>query len=412
MFKSVGITFGSKVLVAIINFAIIIRVSRVLGPEGKGVCSLYLVIFSTALIICECISGSTVVFLLSKFSYRQLLYIFYAWSIPCSVLIAAIFYWFNKINGQELLWIMLLCWLNAVVSIHQLVALGKERLQLFNLLNILQAILSGTAVVFCFNYFSASPLNYLIALSVAWGITFIIGLATVFKRPETKEKTPWPVLMIAGFKTGIANQAGTLMQLVNTRIGYMLLSGAELGVYSNAISLCEATLLLNSSIGTVQYSRIVNEKVKTEQIKLTHQCFWTSAWLMLAALIVLALLPASLYTFVFGEGFDGVQQPIRMLVPGIFLFSCYIIFSYFFSGTGRFAVNNFPAMAGLLITLLGYAAAKMIGIPVNMQFVAIMLVISYTALFAMSLILFLQVEKMTIKEWLKMPSWKSLKELF
>ena len=409
MFKSVGITFGSKVLVAIINFAIIIFLSWFLGPDGKGVCSLYLVIFSTALIVCECISGSTVVFLLSKFSYRQLLSIFYAWSIPCSILIAAIFYWLNKINGQELLWIMLLCWLNAAVSIHQLIALGKERLQLFNLLNILQAILSVTAVVFCFNYFSATPVNYLIALSVAWGISFVIGVITVFKIPETKEKSPWLLLIKAGFKTGVANQAGTLMQLINTRIGYILLSGAELGIYSNAISLCEATLLLNSSIGTVQYSRIVNEKERTQQIKLTHQCFWTSSWLMLAALVMLALLPASLYTFVFGDGFDGVQQPIRMLVPGIFLYSGYIIFSYFFSGTGRFAHNNFPAMAGLAITLIGYAAAKMIGIPITMQFVAVMLVISYTALFAMSLILFLQVEKMTVKDWLKMPSWKSSK---
>ncbi|MES2776428.1 MAG: oligosaccharide flippase family protein [Bacteroidota bacterium] len=412
MFKNAGITFGSKVLVAVINFAIIVLLSRVLGPDGKGLCSLYLVIFSTALILCECISGATVVFLLSKFSYRQLLYIFYAWSIPASILVGAIFYWLQKINGQELIWILLLNWLNAATTMHQLIALGKEKLPMFNLFNILQAVLSVTAVFFCFNYVAATPIHYLIALSAAWGLTFIIGLVTVFKIPETKEKAPWPVLVKAGFKTGIANQAGTLMQLVNTRIGYMVLSGAELGIYSNAVSLCEATLLLNSSIGTVQYSRIVHEKSRPEQIKLTHQCFWTSAWLMLAALIVLALLPPAVYTFVFGDGFEEVQQPIRLLAPGIFLWSCYIVFSYFFSGTGRFAINNFPAMAGLCITILGYAAAKMIGIPLTMPMVAIMLVLSYGAVFAMSLILFLQVEKIKLRDWIKMPSRKSLKELF
>ncbi|MEO7311935.1 MAG: oligosaccharide flippase family protein [Chitinophagaceae bacterium] len=412
MFKSVGITFATKLLVAIINFAMIILLSRVLGPDGKGICSLYLVIFSTSLILCECISGSTVVYLLSKFSYRQLLYIFYAWSIPCSLLIGAIFYGLLKIDGQELVWILILNWLNAAVSMHQLVALGKEKLPLFNLLNILQAVLSITAVFFCFNYFAASPVNYLIALSIAWGLTYLIGLVTIFKIPETNEKVPWKELVKAGFTTGIANQAGTLMQLVNTRIGYMLLSGAELGIYSNAVSLCEATLLINSSIGTVQYSRIVNEKKRPEQIKLTHQCFWTSAWLMITALVVLTLLPQTVYTFVFGSDFNAVQQPIRLLAPGMLFYSGYIIFSYFFSGTGRFAVNNFPALAGLSITLLGYAAAKITGIPITMPLVAVMLVLSYTTLFAMSLILFLQVENITLKEWVKMPSRQSLKELF
>jgi len=273
-------------------------------------------------------------------------------------------------------------------------------------------VLSVTGVVFCFKYFSASPVSYLIALSIAWGLTYIIGLVTIFKIPETKEKAPWPELLKAGFKTGIANQAGTLMQLVNTRIGYLMLSGSDLGIYSNAVSLCEATLLLNSSIGTVQYSRIVNEKERPKQIQLTHQCFWTSAWLMLAVLMVLALLPAAVYTFVFGAVFDGVQQPIRLLIPGIFLYSGYVIFSYFFSGTGRFVINNFPAMAGLSVTLLGYGAANITGIPITMPLVAVVLVLSYTSLFIMSLILFLQVEKITLKDWVKMPSRKSLKQLF
>ena len=86
MFRSAGLTFGSKLFTALVNFAIVILLSQWLGDAGKGRCSLYLVAFSTALIFCECISGSTVVYLLSKYSHRQLLLIFYGWSLLASLL--------------------------------------------------------------------------------------------------------------------------------------------------------------------------------------------------------------------------------------------------------------------------------------------------------------------------------------
>ena len=410
MFKSAGITFVSKLVVAIINFGIIILLSQLLGTQGKGQCSLYLVIFSTALIACECISGATVVYLLSKFSYRKILTVFYIWSIPASCVVGFLFYILSKINASELLYIVVICWLNAVVSIHQMIVLGKQRMDLFNLLNIVQAVFSILSIWICFKYIDASTLHYLQALLIAWGATFLIGLLLVFRFKDDKPDTSWSLVIKEGFKSGIANQAGTLMHLAYTRTGYILLPATELGIFSNAVSLCEASLLVSSSISTVQYSKIVNEKDKVAQTKLTHQCFWTSALLMFIALVVLCLLPDGLYTWLFGPQFNEVAIPVRMLAPGIFLFSCYITFSYFFSGTGRFHINNYPALAAMLFTLISYGGAAIIGIPISIPLVAVILVFSYATMFIMSFMLFLSIEKMTLKTWMHLPSRKSLKE--
>lgn len=410
MFRSAGITFGSKLLTALVNFTIVILLSHSLGDAGRGQCSLYLVAFSTALIFCGCISGSTVVYLLSKYSHRQLLLIFYGWSLFASLLTGLAFGWLGKVNASETSWIIIINWLNAVAAIHQLVALGKQKLQLFNGLNILQSLLTLGAVYLLFLYVKKEPLVYLWGLFIAWTITGVVGFFTVYWQADKHPFISWIKLSKEGFKTGIANQAGTFMQLINTRVAYLLLPLSGTGIYSNAVSLCEATLLINSSIGSVQYARMMQinaenekqpEQMRQQQIALTRQCFWANALFMAIALTVLAFLPASLYVWLFGPQFETVAEPLRLLLPGIFLYSGYIIFSYFFSGTGRFGINNFPALAALLVTLLSYGAARFIHIPVSLPLAALISVLSYTTLFLVAIIIFFKHEKVSLKQWIQ-----------
>jgi O-antigen/teichoic acid export membrane protein len=411
-FHSTGITFGSKLLVALVNFVIVVLLSQWLGDAGKGRCSLYLLIFSTALIFCSCISGAAIGYLLSKYSHRQLLLQFYGWSAIACLLTGLAFGWLGKINSTETLWVILINWLNAVAVIHPQVALGRQKLRLFNGLNILQALLTLVAVVIIFLHIKREPLGYLWALFAAWIITGAVGFVAIYFLPDQHKFTSWKLLTGEGFKYGVANQAGTFMQLINTRIAYLLLPEAGTGIYSNAVSLCEASLLINASIGTVQYSRVVQlnnnkeqpqEQIRKQQVTLTQKCFWLNALLMLVALIMLAVLPASLYAWLFGPAFEAVAEPLRLLLPGIFLYSCFIIFSYFFSGTGRFGINNFPALAALLATLLSYGTAHLMSIPVSVPLAALIAVISYTTLFIVAIMIFFKQEKMTLRKWIQIP---------
>ena len=214
-----------------------------------------------------------------------------------------------RVNTLETSWIILINWLNAVAAIHQLVALGRQKLQLFNGLNVIQSLLTLGAIAFIFTYIKKEPVAYLWALFAAWTLTGLIGFLAVYFIPDHHAFSSWKKLTKEGFRTGIANQTDTFMQLINTRIAYLLLPVSGTGIYSNAVSLCEACLLINASIGTVQYPRIARmgsdknqppAQVRKQQIDLTRQCFWANALLMLVALTVLALLPASLYAWLFG----------------------------------------------------------------------------------------------------------------
>ena len=419
MFRSAGITFGSKLFVAVVNFAIVILLSQWLGEAGKGRCSQYLLIFSTALIFSECISGSTVVYLLAKFSHRQLLLLFYGWSAVAGIATGFISQFLLSLSLSETAWVMLLNWINAVVTIHQLVALGKQKLALFNLLNVGQALLSIIGIVVVFENVQTSPQAYLWAIGATWGIVAIAGFLIIYPKKNDHSFTAWKILARAGFTTGIANQTSTFLQLINTRIAYLLLPAASTGIYSNAVSLCEACLLINNSIGTVQYSRIASMKtvpgnnVRQQQIALTHQCFWVNGLLMLVALVILGLIPFAFYGWLFGPAFTTVAQPLHLLLPGIFLYSGYIILAYFFSGTGRFGLNAYPAVVALVATLAGYGIIRIYGLPIDFSATAIVTVFSYASLFFTALIIFLQKERITLRQWLRVP-WKTIRsgELF
>jgi O-antigen/teichoic acid export membrane protein len=416
LFRSAGITFGSKLLVALVNFAVIILLSQQLGDAGKGRCSLYLLIFSIALAISECISGSTITYLVGRFSHRQLLLLFYTWSGAAAVGVGLIFALTGKLPGTEVGWIILLNWLNAVLTIHQQLALGKQKLGLFNALNVGQALLTIATIWLLFGSYQPAPLLYLQALSIAWLLVAITGFLLIYPLPDKIPFAGWQGVAKAGLALGTANQSGILMQLVNSRIAYLLLPVATTGVYSNAVSLCEACLLINSSIGTVQYSRIASlaagthsvEAARRQQVLLTQQCFWVNAILMLAALVVLACLPGVFYGWLFGPAFTQVVRPLRLLLPGIYFYSCFIIFTYFFSGTGRFIVNNIPVLAALPVTLLGYGWVRWMNMPLSMGLAAFITGISYFVEFAVALLLFLQREKLTLKQGLQPPDWRSI----
>ena len=60
-------------------------------------------------------------------------------------------------------------------------------------------------------------------------------------------------------------------------------------------------------------------------------------------------------------------------------------------------------MAALLVTLLSYGTARLIDIPVSIPLAALVSVLSYATLFTVAMLIFLQQEKLTLKQWLRVP---------
>jgi len=69
-------------------------------------------------------------------------------------------------------------------------------------------------------------------------------------------------------------------------------------------------------------------------------------------MLVLCLIPNTVYSFLFGDDFIYTQNVIISLSLGIIALSCTTVISPFFSGTGNHKINTCAAFAGLFVTLI------------------------------------------------------------
>jgi O-antigen/teichoic acid export membrane protein len=125
----------------------------------------------------------------------------------------------------------------------------------------------------------------------------------------------------------------------------------------------EGLKIIGQSISLVQFSVISNKVGEDEYNKqLTLTLLKFTVILTFLALVVLIVLPENFYEIIFGEGFGAIKIVILCLAPGILALACSMIFSHYFSGTGRPKYNMIASLIGFIATLIAiYPMVKNFG---------------------------------------------------
>lgn len=362
MFGKILNTFGTKILVALLNLTIAIVISQVLGDSGKGVQSLVLTNISFILIFSEIVCGASLVYLTSRHEFSKLLAPSLLWALLMGAVMGLVISLFTPGLDRVLaIHTALLSFVSSFANIHFRILIGKEEVKKANVNTLLQPfMLLVTLLVYYLLLGKRDIYGYIIALYVAYLSSSVLGAFQL--REEYKSLRWYPFgeykeALKDLFKYGFLNQTGHFVQFFNLRLSYYLLNAyvdtGHVGVYSNAVSLAESIWIISNSIALVQYARISNSADKaynqTLTLNLGKICFMIS----LLAVVVLALLPSSLYQFVFGPEFGEMAHIIRILAPGVLFYSIFLILGHYYSGSGRYFMNTLAALCGLAATLIG-----------------------------------------------------------
>lgn len=364
MFKKIANTFGTRLLAAICNFLIAIVISQSVGDVGKGEQSLLLTTISFILIFSDIVSGNSLVYLTPKYSFGKILVPSYLWSILVGALsIGFVQIFYPSMALMLSLNIGILAILASLRAIHVEVLIGKEKVNQANLLNLLQPVfILLTLLVFYFALGNKTLNSYIYALYVSYGVTWLIGawmLRKEFRHFQFEKISDYQPVVKDLFKYGLLNQMGHFVQFFNLRLSYYLLNmymdEGRVGVFSNAVSLSESIWIISNSIALVQYGRIANANNTKYSQKLTLDlaklCFFVS----LIAVAVLSVLPSSFYMFFFGPEFGELPNVIRILAPGVLMYSLFLIIGHYYSGIGKYQMNTYAALCGLCFTfILGF----------------------------------------------------------
>ena len=359
MFKKILNTFGTKIAAAVLNFLIAIIISQTLGDSGKGTQALLLTTISFILIFSDIICGASIIYLAPRHSFKKILVASVIWATLIAVVMGfSIWLFYPKLAPDMVAHVAILSLISSLSNINFRFLVGKEEIKKANYNTLLQPVLLVATLIIYYILLKRTDIyGYIIGLYAAYGGTFLLGVWMLRKEyanlPNDKDKDYGPVLRDL-FKYGFLNQTGHFVQFFNLRLSYYLLDRfinvGRVGVFSNAVSLAESIWIISNSIALVQYARIANADDRAYAQKLTLDlskiCLLVSAF----AVIVLCLLPSQVYVFVFGLDFGEMAGLIRILAPGILFYCVFLILGHYYSGTGRYQMNTYAALCGLVAT--------------------------------------------------------------
>ncbi len=356
-------TFGTRLISAILNLLIVITISQLLGPEGKGIQGILIATIAYILVFANLMGGGAIVFLTPRFHYAVIIVPAYLWSIITATLFFVILYVFKLLDAQFIMHVCLLSIINALTSINSSILIGKEKISASNLIALIQPFVTIIGLVIFFYVLNElSIFSYIISLYVAFGSSFFMSLyllkkyAGVFRFGSIVE---YYAIIKQMLHYGILNQLAHIFQLLSFRMSFYWLeqvySEAEVGIYSNGTSLVESIWLISRSICMVQYARISNTNDIKYAQKLTVNLTLAGMVASLFLVLIMVLLPPELFTFVFGQGFADVGRVIQSLAPGVLFFNIALIMGHYFSGIGKYHINTIASFAGLIISILLFA---------------------------------------------------------
>jgi O-antigen/teichoic acid export membrane protein len=360
MFRKILGNFGVRLISAIVNLMIAVVVSQYLGASGKGEQSLILTMIAIVTIFDNMVGGASIVYLTNKLRIRELFVASYIWTLLISVISYVVLVFAELVPDKFILSVVILSAVSSLVSIHSSVLLGKENLRSFNLLSFLVPFISLAALLIQFTLnWNRTAEAYVYSLYAAYGITLSVSALLIIghvKKDVTFEVANTWGTFKSLFYFGFQNQLAHVFQLLSFRMSYFFLErecgAAEVGIYSNAVSVIESIWMISTSISLWQYAKISNSTDVSYTKNITEQLTKYGLLTAFAALLVLFVIPAGFYEWLFGKEFNGLNELMWYLAPGIWVFNYALIIGHYFSGHGKYYVNAIASAVGLIVTCI------------------------------------------------------------
>lgn len=360
MIKAIAGTIATRIIVMLISFVIVVMNTHHIGTSGQGTVALISLGILLVVALNNFLGGSAIVYLASRVDHGRLLAPCLLWTIFSVLIFIPIFGNISIVPEEHINDVLMLGGIQSLFTFQQQLLLGKRQVKEFNLTLILQVSTLLVVLYYCYIVSGLQDAHaYINGLYISFSLTLALGVIFNLKTLNSISFIGMREVYRSILKHSLFAQSSNVIQLLINRVTYVFLeqftSRSSVGLFSVSMQLNEAALAPSKSMATVQYSELANSKEKSANTSLTTNLLKVSLAITLLIGGTLALLPDSLYTFIFGDDTVGIQPLIRALLPGMLAMSMSSILAHHFSGTGRYYINTIGAMAALATLIcLGY----------------------------------------------------------
>ena len=378
MVKKIFGTFGTRLLNAIVGFVTLWFGTNFLGREAWGIGATVLVDVSLLLIAVELLSGSGLIYFTPRKSFSTIFKLSHIWIFFVTACICLIFYllysfapniYHSFVPEGYGIHIITMVFLYSFHNFNMNVLLGKERVGSQNLLFLIQFMTQMTSMIiyiFVFNIRNADAFVY--SLITGYLTANILGYILVLPylredkasvdKVEKKESLIETAREMLNF--GSIMQLSNLVTMINRRISYIVIKNifgdGEVGVYTSGTQVSEATKLIGHSIALVQFSSISNMNDEKKAADITITFLKLAVILTALCMVVVCLIPRSVFAWIFTEEFVEIKDVLLSLSPGMVFMAADMIFSHYFSGINKIKYNLYATLIGFVITIITIVA--------------------------------------------------------
>ena len=375
MVKKIFGTFGTRLLNAIVGFVTLWIGTNFLGKEAWGIGATVLVDVSLLLIAVELLSGSGLIYFTPRKPFSIIYKLSHIWIFSVTTCIGLIFYllysflpdiYHGFVPEGYGIHIIIMVFLYSFHNFNMNVLLGKEKVGLQNILFLIQFMTQMTSMmiyIFIFDIRNADAFVYSLITGYftanIFGFLCIIPYLKESKRQDAQTKESLLDVAKEMLNFGGIMQLSNLVTMINRRISYIVIKNifgnASVGVYTSGTQVSEATKLIGHSIALVQFSSISNMNDKKKAASITITFLKLAVILTALCMIVICLIPRSVFVWIFTEEFSEIKDVLISLSPGMVFIAADMIFSHYFSGVNKIKYNLYATFVGLGITIISIA---------------------------------------------------------
>ena len=363
--QNVSFVFYAQVIVFCAGSASNIILARWLGPEGKGIYSLailvpWMIFWFVSLGVgvaniyytgqkkysCSQIVSNSLFIAVIVIAFIAVLY-FPSLPVIAKSLVKNIDIRFLRISFFIFPLILITSYLGGVPQ-------GLQQIKEVSTIDILKT-LTNLGFIVLFVVLLKMSINGAITATL---ISFLAGL--LFAVFLVLRITPIRIQMnlriikdLVGF--GLKGHVGSIFQFFNYRLDMFLinifLTTASVGIYSISVLIAELIWYIPGAVSRVLFPRIASSDIKTAN-QFTPQVCRTALFMTVCLSGVLLLIGRPLILIAFGKQFLPSLIPLQILLPGVIALSIAKVLSSDLVGRGKPLYPTYTAMISLIITVV------------------------------------------------------------
>jgi O-antigen/teichoic acid export membrane protein len=329
------LNFTTQIAIFALSFLSSIIIARTLGPKGKGVYSLVLLIPTIiASIINMGISSSNIYYIAKKtYPIKRIVGNAIAYSLCLGTAVTLILLFLEPFikqcfltdqpNLYLFLTIPMIPLLLMIDNIHYVLLACRKMIQL-SIIRLIKPLVYTSLLIIIFYLTSLSVYNVIVANIFGLVSVIIIGFYLLIKNDYLTGLVFDKVIFKQTIKFGYKQHLGTLFQLLNYRVDMLiiaaLLTNADLGLYSISVLIAEVVWYLPSSVGQVLYAKIAADTAESANTFTPLICR-SIILIVLIACIFLYIISDFIIPWLFTASFLPSVMPLKLLLPGIVFLS-------------------------------------------------------------------------------------------